>query len=62
MNCSDDDRVSAVALVVESAAGADVVEEAEELAEAAAEGAKPAKTDGAKTDGAKGTRSRRNRT
>jgi DNA gyrase subunit A len=46
MNCSNEDRVSAVALVVESAAGADVVEEAEELAEAAAEGAKPAKAAG----------------
>jgi DNA gyrase subunit A len=42
MNCNNDDRVSAVALVVESAAGADVAEEAEELAEEAAEKAKPA--------------------
>src|SRR5918996_496378 len=51
MNIKDDDRVSAVALVVESAAGADVAEEAEELAEAAAEAAKPAKGDGAKATG-----------
>jgi DNA gyrase subunit A len=44
MNIKDDDRVSAVALVVESSAsvGADVAEEAEEVAEAAADGAKPA--------------------
>jgi DNA gyrase subunit A len=40
MNIKDDDRVSAVALVVESSA--DVVDEAEEVAEAAAEGATPA--------------------
>ncbi|MCD6014583.1 MAG: gyrase subunit [Solirubrobacterales bacterium] len=40
MNIKDDDRVSAVALVVESSA--DVAEEAESVAEAAAEGAKPA--------------------
>ena len=40
MNMREDDRVSAVALVVESSA--DVVEEAELVAEAAAEGAKPA--------------------
>jgi DNA gyrase subunit A len=40
MNIKDDDRVSAVALVVESSA--DVVDEAETVAEAAAEGAKPA--------------------
>jgi DNA gyrase subunit A len=40
MNIKDDDRVSAVALVVESSA--DVAEEAEEVAEAAADGAKPA--------------------
>jgi hypothetical protein len=52
MNIKDDDRVSAVALVVESAAGADVAEEAEELAEAAAEEAKPAK---AKPRGPKGS-------
>ena len=45
MNIKDDDRVSAVALVVASSAdvGADVAEEAEEVAEAAADGAKPAK-------------------
>ena len=43
MNMKDDDRVSAVALVVESAAGADVAEEAEAVAEEAAEAAKPAK-------------------
>jgi DNA gyrase subunit A len=42
MNCNDDDGVSAVALVVESAAGADVAEEAEEVAEVAAEAAEPA--------------------
>jgi hypothetical protein len=53
MNIKDDDRVSAVALVVESAAGADVAEEAEEIAETAAEAAKPAKADGAKADGKK---------
>jgi DNA gyrase subunit A len=41
MNIKGDDRVSAVALVVES--GADVAEEAEEIAETAAEAAKPAK-------------------
>ncbi len=40
MNIKDDDRVSAVALVV--ASSADVADEAEEVAEAAAEGAKPA--------------------
>jgi len=40
MNIKDDDRVSAVALVVESSA--DVAEEAEAVAEAAAEGATPA--------------------
>jgi DNA gyrase subunit A len=40
MNLRDDDRISAVALVVESSA--DVVAEAEVVAEAAAEGAKPA--------------------
>jgi DNA gyrase subunit A len=51
MNIKDDDRVSAVALVVESAGGADVAEEAEELAEAAAEKAKPAKGDRMKSDG-----------
>jgi DNA gyrase subunit A len=39
MNIKDDDRVSAVALVVESSA--DVADEAEAVAEAAAEGAKP---------------------
>ena len=39
MNLRDDDRVSAVALVVES--GADVAEEAEEVAEVAAAAAKP---------------------
>ncbi|MFL5869628.1 MAG: DNA gyrase subunit A, partial [Solirubrobacterales bacterium] len=43
MNIKDDDRVSAVALVVESSA--DVADEAEAVAEAAAEAAKP--TDGA---------------
>jgi DNA gyrase subunit A len=42
MNINDDDRVSAVALVVESTNGADVAIEAEEVAEAAAEGATPA--------------------
>ncbi len=43
MNIKDDDRVSAVALVVESTAnGADVAVEADEVAEAAAEGAHPA--------------------
>jgi DNA gyrase subunit A len=42
MNIKDDDRVSAVALVVESSA--DVADEAEAVAEAAAEAAKP--TDG----------------
>ena len=40
MNIKDDDRVSAVALVV--ASSADVADEAEEVAAAAAEGAKPA--------------------
>jgi len=40
MNMKDDDRVSAVALVVES--GASVADEVEEVAEAAADGAKPA--------------------
>src|ERR687892_659944 len=44
MNIKDDDRVSAVALVVESSA--DVVAEAEAAAEAAAEGARPS-SDGA---------------
>jgi DNA gyrase subunit A len=43
MNLRDDDTVSAVALVVESSA--DVGTEAEEVAEAAAEGAQPAATD-----------------
>jgi DNA gyrase subunit A len=43
MNIKDDDRVSAVALVVESSAT--VADEAEEVAEAAAEGAKPAKSE-----------------
>jgi DNA gyrase subunit A len=38
----DEDRVSAVALVVESSGGASVAEEAEAVAEQAAEGAKPA--------------------
>ena len=42
MNIKDDDWVSAVALVVESSA--DVAEEAEVVAEAAAEGAKPAES------------------
>ena len=42
MNMKDDDCVSAVALVVESDAGADVAEEAEAVAEEAAEAAKPA--------------------
>src|SRR5919197_3641235 len=41
MNMKGDDRVSAVALVVESG-GPDVAEEAEEIAEAAPDGAKPA--------------------
>jgi DNA gyrase subunit A len=47
MNIGDDDRVSAVALVVESStdAGADVATEADAVAEAAAEGAQPAETD-----------------
>jgi DNA gyrase subunit A len=40
MNLREDDRISAVALVVESSA--DVADEAESVAEAAAEGAKPA--------------------
>jgi hypothetical protein len=43
MNCNNDDRVSAVALVVESAAGADVAEEADEVASEAAEKAAPKK-------------------
>jgi DNA gyrase subunit A len=43
MNIKDDDRVSAVALVVESSA--DVAAEAEVVAEAAADGAKPAAKD-----------------
>jgi DNA gyrase subunit A len=47
MNIKDDDCVSAVALVVESStdAGADVAIEADEVAEAAAEGAQPAEPD-----------------
>ena len=45
MNMREDDRVSAVALVVESSA--DVAEEAESVAEAAAEGATPAVEPGA---------------
>jgi DNA gyrase subunit A len=45
MNMREDDRVSAVALVVESSAT--VADEAEAVAEAAAEGAKPASSDGA---------------
>ena len=45
MNMREDDRVSAVALVVESSA--DVAEEAESVAEAAAEGATPAGEPGA---------------
>ncbi len=47
MNIKDDDKVSAVALVVESSAdaGADVATEAEAVAEAAAEGAQPAEPD-----------------
>jgi DNA gyrase subunit A len=47
MNIKDDDKVSAVALVVESSAdaGADVAVEAEAVAEAAAEGAQPAEPD-----------------
>ena len=46
MNIKDDDCVSAVALVVESTTnGADVAIEAEEVAEAAAEGAHPADAD-----------------
>jgi hypothetical protein len=40
MNIKDEDLVSAVALVV--ASSGDVADEAEEIAEAAAEGAKPA--------------------
>ncbi len=44
MNIKDDDRASAVALVVESSA--DVADEAEVVAEAAADGAKPAAPDG----------------
>jgi DNA gyrase subunit A len=49
MNIKDDDCVSAVALVVESTTtGADVAIEAEEVAEAAAEGAHPA--DGAEDE------------
>ena len=47
----EDDRVSAVALVVESTGGADVAEEAELVAEQAAEGAKPAPA-GPEADGA----------
>src|SRR5919109_1292418 len=50
MNMKEDDRVSAVALVVESSAS--VAEEADELAEEAAAAAKPAKT--AKTAKTKG--------
>ena len=42
MNLRDDDRVSALALVVESSA--DVAAEAEEVAEIAAEAAQPAET------------------
>ena len=46
MNIKDDDRISAVALVIESSADvadvADVAEEAEDVAEAAADGAQPA--------------------
>jgi DNA gyrase subunit A len=43
MNIKDDDRVSAVALVVESSADVgDVASEAEEVAAAAADGAAPA--------------------
>jgi hypothetical protein len=43
MNIKEDDRVSAVALVVESGgAEVDVAEEAEEVAEVAAEAARPA--------------------
>jgi hypothetical protein len=43
MNIKDDDRVSAVALVVESTADAgDVATEAEQVAAAAADGAAPA--------------------
>jgi DNA gyrase subunit A len=49
----DDDRVSAVALVVESS-GASVAEEAELIAEEAAEGAKPASASGS-ADGADGS-------
>jgi DNA gyrase subunit A len=47
MNIKDDDRISAVALVVESTAdvGADVAEEADEVAAAAADGATPASED-----------------
>ena len=41
----EDDRVSAVALVVESDGGATVAEEADQIAEAAAEGAKPSEAD-----------------
>ncbi len=48
MNLREDDMVSAVALVIESSA--DVAEEAEVVAEAAAEGAKPASADGASAD------------
>jgi len=44
MNIKEDDRVSAVALVVESGgADVDVAEEAEEVAAAAAEAGKPAR-------------------
>ncbi|MEO8093270.1 MAG: DNA gyrase subunit A, partial [bacterium] len=42
MNMKEDDRVSAVALVVESGGAATVADEAEQVAEAAAEGATPA--------------------
>ncbi|HYX78277.1 MAG TPA: DNA gyrase subunit A [Solirubrobacterales bacterium] len=49
MNMKEDDRVSAVALVVESSAS--VAEEADEVAEEAAETAKPAKTAKAKGGG-----------
>ncbi len=52
MNMKEDDRVSAVALVVES--GASVAEEVEEVAEAAADGAKPAEPTTTATDGEPG--------
>ena len=42
MNMKDGEHVAAVALVVESTEGASVAEEAETVAEEAAEGAKPA--------------------